>query len=403
MVELIAFRTVQGLGAGGLATGAVSLIGTLVPPQERVRYQGMTASVMALGIVGGPLIGGLITGHVGWRWDFYINLPLGVFALVWCQILLHLPRQRVKARIDWLGIVLMVTTISAFVLGATWAGSQYPWLSWQTLTTFAGALVALGLFLAWQRKAPEPVVPPRVFGPRNIRLAAIMIFTVGAMLFGCTLYLPLFQQTVQGAGATSSGLLLLPLMIAMLTANRISGFIVNKTGKYKMFPIIGAAALTAGCLLLSSMDTCTSRLVTSCFMALTGLGVGFLQQMTMTIMQNSADMKDMGITSGSVLLFRTFGGSLGVAIFGSLFLHALPQYGGGGATSAKSLTASMPPAAKNAYLHAIATGTSHIFLAAAALGAIAFTAAWFVKEIPLRSRAATPAAKAETAPAHSTS
>ncbi|MBD0740475.1 transporter [Streptomyces sp. CBMA29] len=378
MTALISFRAFQGLGAGGLAVGAFSLIGALVPPRERGRYQGMTASVMALGTIGGPLLGGFVTGHLGWRWAFYLNLPLGLLALVWCQVMLRLPATRSKARIDWLGIVLMTFAISSVVLAGTWAGNRYAWASRQIGALAVAAALGLAAFVASQRRAAEPVLPLRVFDTRNFRLSSMMVFAVGAAMFGATLYLPLYQQSVQGASATSSGLLLLPMMIPVVVLSQVAGKVMSKTGRYKVFPIVGAALMTAGMLLLATMDVHTSRTVTSCYMVVAGAGLGLLMQMPTTIAQNSVGMRDMGVASAGVTLFRTIGGSLGVAVFGSLFTRAtqgrLPGAGGAG---------------RDAYLRSVATGTHQIFLAAAAVCAAAFLAALFVEEVPLRGKPGT--------------
>ncbi|GGU05690.1 MDR family MFS transporter [Streptomyces violascens] len=390
MTQLIAFRVLQGLGAGGIGAGAFALIASLVPPRERGRYQGMTASVMAIGTVGGPLLGGFVTGHIGWRWAFYLNLPLGVVAFVWCLLMLHLPAHRSPARVDWRGITLLTATICALVLAATWAGSTYAWISWQILGLFALAAMGTAAFIASQRRAAEPVLPLRVFtGHRNFPLASALILVAGVVMFGCALYLPLFQQTVQGASAADSGLLLLPMMIPVVLVSQLGGRYMSATGRYKIFPVAGAACMAAGLFLLSTMDVNTSRTVTSCYMALVGIGLGAQMQMVMTMAQNSVEMRDMGAASASMNLFRTIGGSLGVAVFGSLFTGAvtahLPGTGSGSAPDADSL-ASLPVAARDAYLHAVTRGTHQIFLTAAVLCAAAFVAALCVKEVPLRGK-----------------
>ncbi|MFE0099102.1 MDR family MFS transporter [Streptomyces sp. NPDC059009] len=382
MGQLIGFRAVQGLGAGGIAALAFALIGSLVSPRERGRYQGMTATVMAIGTVGGPLVGGLVADHLGWRWAFYVNIPLGLLALVWCAVLLKLPATRGGARVDWPGIALMTLTISSVVLAATWAGTRYAWGSWQILGLAATAAAGLALFLASQRRAPEPVLPLRVFADRNFRLACVMVFGAGAVMFGATLYLPLFQQSVQGASATNSGLLLLPLMLPIALVSNIAGKVMSKTGTYKIFPVLGGAFLTVGCALLATMDTGTSRAVSGVYMALVGIGLGFLMQMTTTIAQNSVEMRDLGVASAGVTLFRTIGGSLGVAVFGSLFNHATEAAPEGG----------------HGHLSAIATGTHQIFLVAAGLCALTFVAALFIKEVPLRGKPTPPSAQTSPTP-----
>jgi EmrB/QacA subfamily drug resistance transporter len=390
MTGLIAARALQGLGAGGIGAGAFALIASLVPPRERGRYQGMTASVMAIGTVGAPFLGGVITGHLGWRWAFYINIPLGLTALLWCQLMLHLAARRGRAAIDWPGITLMTAAIGAVVLAATWAGTTYAWASWQIGGLAAGAAAALAAFIAREQSAREPVLPLRVFAQRNFRMSSVMIFAAGVAMFGATLYLPLFQQTVQGASATSSGLLLLPLMIPMVLVSLITGRVMSRTGRYKIFPVLGGACLTVGMALLATMGTGTSRTTTSLYMVLAGTGIGFLLQMTTTIAQNSAETRDIGTASAAMNLFRTIGGSIGVAIFGSLFTRAVQgRLPGTGPSPDTTALARLPAAARDAYLHGVATATQHIFLAAAAVSAAAFLAALLIREVPLRSQPAT--------------
>ncbi|GAA1931634.1 MDR family MFS transporter [Streptantibioticus ferralitis] len=394
MNELIIFRALQGIGAGGLGAGAFALIGALLPPRERGRYQGMVAIVMAVGSIGGPLTGGAITGHLGWRWAFYINLPIGLICIAWCQLLLHVPHtRRSKVVIDWLGITLMTAMVSTIVMAATWAGSTYAWGSWQILTLATASVVLFAAFVASQRRSTEPLLPPRIFtGSRNFSLAAVLLVVAGVAMFGGTLYLPLYQQTVQDASATNSGLLLLPMMIGTVIASNIAGKVMTKTGHYKVFPIIGAVSLTIGMALLSSMDTHTSPTVTSAFMVLVGIGTGFTLQMANTIAQNSVELRDIGAASASTNLFRTLGGSLGVAVFGSLFTRAVqgraPAGGapGDGAHSGDSALAHLPQAAKDAYLQAVVHGTHQIFLVASIVAAAGLGAAVFIREVPLRGK-----------------
>ncbi|MFI1382451.1 MDR family MFS transporter [Embleya sp. NPDC020886] len=387
MPELIAFRALQGIGAGGIGAGAFALIAALVPPRERGRYQGMTASVMAIGTIGGPLLGGFITGNWGWRWAFYVNLPLGLLALVWLWRMLHMPAGRIKARIDWLGIALLTVTISATVLAATWAGTTYAWASWQILALGAVVVLGLALFIRAERRAAEPVLPPTIFtGHRNFPLAIILLLAAGVVMFGAGLYLPLFQQTVQGASATNSGLLMLPLMIPVVIVSTIAGKVMSATGRYKVFPVLGAAFLTVGLGLLATMGTGTSRIQTCTYMVLVGLGLGLTQQMAGTIAQNSVALRDMGAAMSSVTLFRTLGGSLGVAVYGSLFTRAVQPHlpGTDGTESDAHAPAHLPAGAKDAYLNAVTSATHQIFLTAAILCAAAFIAALYVIETPLR-------------------
>ncbi|WP_203607024.1 MDR family MFS transporter [Streptomyces sp. SID11385] len=379
MDQLIAFRAVQGIGAGGLGAGAFALIGALVPPRERGHYQGMTATVMALGTVGGPLLGGVLTGHLGWRWSFYVNLPLGLLALVWVGVRLKLPAVRAKAvRIDYGGIALLTVAIGGVVLAATWAGSTYAWGSWQVLAAFGAGLLALAGFLAVERRAPEPVLPLTLFtANRNFPLAQALVLAAGVVMFCCSLYLPLFQQTVQGASATNSGLLLLPLMAPVALVSNVAGKLMSRTGRYKIFPVLGTALLTLGSVLLATMDTGTPRWLTSCYLVLLGTGLGLLMQMASTIAQNSVGMRDLGAASAASNLSRTLGGSLGVAVAGSLLAAATGDRGASAGT---------------------ASGVSHIFVLVAAVCAAGFLASLYLKEVPLRGRGPAPRpAKAEPA------
>ncbi|MEU6344531.1 MDR family MFS transporter [Streptomyces sp. NPDC046977] len=403
MGQLIAFRAIQGLGAGGLIVGVMAIIGDLIPPRERGKYQGMMAGVMAVAMIGGPLVGGSITDNWGWRWSFYINLPLGVVALFVISAVLHLPKKRVQARIDYLGAILLTISITSLVLLTTWGGKEYPWASVQIFGLLALGVVALAAFLFAETRAAEPVMPLHIFHSRNFSLISVIGFLVGFVMFGALTFLPLYQQTVQGASATNSGLLLLPMLLSMMVVSLIAGRVTTQTGKYKIFPIIGGALITAGLLLLSTMDTGTSRFVSGVWMAVLGAGMGFLMQITMLIAQNSVEMKDIGVGSSSSTLFRTIGGSFGVALFGSIFVDKLQDSmtarlgnagaavgGGSGQMDPKSL-AKLPEAVRDAYLHAVASGTHSVFLWGAALSVVGFVLAFFVKEIPLRGG---PAAKA---------
>ncbi|MEU1344453.1 MDR family MFS transporter [Streptomyces sp. NPDC005827] len=396
MGELIGFRAVQGLGAGGLMVGVMAIIGDLVPPRERGKYQGMMAGVMALAMIGGPLVGGTITDNWGWRWAFYINLPLGVVALAAISAVLHLPRKRNKARIDYLGAGLLTLGITSIVLVTTWGGSEYAWTSARIMELIAIGVVSLVGFVFWQTKAAEPVVPLHIFRSRNFTLMSIIGFIVGFVMFGATLFLPLYQQSVQGASATNSGLLLLPMLGAMLVTSMVAGRVTTSSGRYKIFPIAGGVLLTVGLYLLSTMDTDTSRFTSGVYMAVVGLGMGCLMQITMLVAQNSVEMKDMGVASSSTTLFRTLGSSFGVAIMGAIFNNRVQDVMAQRAGSlgskiteqsaqldAKSL-AKLPAAAREAYQHAVSAGTHSAFLLGAVIAVAVLVAAVFVKEVPLK-------------------
>ncbi|MFF9814172.1 MDR family MFS transporter [Streptomyces sp. NPDC014006] len=396
MGQLIGFRAVQGLGAGGLMVGVMAIIGDLIPPRERGKYQGMMAGVMALAMIGGPLVGGTITDHWGWRWAFYINLPLGVVSLGLISVVLHLPKKRAQARIDYLGAALLTVGITAIVLVTTWGGTEYAWTSARIMELIGIGVVALIGFVFWQTKAAEPVVPLHIFRSRNFTLMSIIGFITGFAMFGATLFLPLYQQAVQGASATNSGLLLLPMLGAMLVTSMVAGRVTTNSGRYKVFPIVGGVLMVVGLYLLSTMDTGTSRFTSGLYMAVLGLGMGCLMQITMLVAQNSVEMKDMGVASSSTTLFRTLGSSFGVAIMGALFNHRVQDLMAEKAGSlgskiteksaqldAASL-AKLPAAAREAYQHAVSSGTHAAFLLGAVVAVVVLVSALFVKEVPLR-------------------
>ncbi|WP_458245019.1 MDR family MFS transporter [Streptomyces sp. MAI_2237] len=396
MGQLIGFRAVQGLGAGGLMVGVMAIIGDLIPPRERGKYQGMMAGVMAIAMIGGPLVGGTITDNWGWRWAFYINLPLGVVSLGLISAVLHLPKKRAKAGIDYLGVILLTVGITSIVLVTTWGGSQYAWSSARIMELIGIGVAALIGFVFWQTKAVEPVVPLHIFRSRNFTLMSIIGFITGFVMFGATLYLPLYQQSVQGASATNSGLLLLPMLGAMLVTSMVAGRVTTNTGKYKLFPVVGSVLMIVGLYLLSTMDTGTTRFTSGVFMAVVGLGMGCLMQITMLVAQNSVEMKDMGVASSSTTLFRTLGSSFGVAIMGALFnnrvQHVMAERAGAlgskiteksAALDAKSL-AKLPAVAREAYQHAVSAGVHTAFLLGSVVAVGALIAAVFVKEVALR-------------------
>lgn len=369
---LIAFRVLQGLGAGGMGAGAFALIGVLLPPRERGRYQGLVAAVMAVGQLGGPLVGGFVTAHLGWRWAFYVNVPVGLVCVAWCWVMLRVPAREPRGRavVDWRGIAFLTGAVSAVVMAATWAGSTYAWGSWQIVTLTVLALALLAAFVATERRAPEPLMPLRIYqGHRNFPLAAVLLTVSGVSLFGATLYLPLYQQVVQSASAADSGLLLLPMMIATLVTSNIAGKVMTATGRYKVFPVLGSALLVVGMGLLSTMDTDTSRFATSAYMALVGAGTGFTLQMANTIAQNAVGLRDMGAASAATQLFRSLGGSLGVAVFASLFADAVAGDTGGAS-----------------HVAAVAHATHLIFLTGALIALAALVAAVLLEEVPLRGR-----------------
>jgi EmrB/QacA subfamily drug resistance transporter len=415
MDQLITFRAIQGLGAGGLIVGVMAIIGELIPPRERGKYQGLMAGVMAIAMIGGPLVGGSITDNWGWRWSFYINLPIGVVALAMVTVVLHLPKKRSQGRIDYWGAGLLTVAITSLVLLTTWGGTQYAWGSGVIIGLLVLGLAALAAFLYAETRAAEPVLPLHIFRSGNFSVISLIGFLVGFVMFGAMTFLPLFQQTVQGASATNSGLLLLPMLLSMMAVSMVAGRITTSSGKYKVFPIAGGALITVGLFLLSTMGVHTSRFTSGLFMAVLGAGLGCIMQTTMLVAQNSVEMKDIGVGSSSATLFRTIGGSFGVSLFGALFSHKV-QHGMESAAGVKgsavttsgaqldpATIAKFPPALKDAYFHAVASGTHIVFLWGTVVGVLGFIAAWFLVETPLRGAAgpkkpADPAADSDDQP-----
>ncbi|MGC4894172.1 MDR family MFS transporter [Micromonospora sp. DT31] len=393
MTELIVFRAVQGLGAGGLMVGVMAIIGDLVPPRERGRYQGMIAGVMAIAMVAGPLVGGFITDHLSWRWAFYVNLPLGGVALLVLATTMHLPKYRTEHKIDWLGAALLSVGITAIVLVTTWGGNEYRWASPQIVGLAALALVALVVFAFVERRVPEPILPLSLFANRNFALISVIGFLLGFAMFGAMNFLPLYQQTVQGASATNSGLLLLPLMFGMLVVSLAVGRTITKTGRYRVFPIVGGVAMIAGMGLLSRLDVDTGKVESSLYMIVLGVGMGFLMQTSMLIAQNSVEQKDLGAASGAATFFRSIGGSFGVSLFGAIFAHRLadsaagPAFadgGGGGGLDLETLKQLTGPA-RDAVLGGLSDAISHVFGWAVLFTVAVPVLAWFIKEVPLRA------------------
>ncbi|MBE1487164.1 MDR family MFS transporter [Plantactinospora soyae] len=408
MMELIGFRAVQGLGAGGLMVGVMAIIGDLVPPRERGRYQGMIAGIMAIAMVAGPLVGGFITDHLSWRWAFYVNLPLGGVALILLATRMHLPKYRTEHRIDWLGAALLSIGITAIVLVTTWGGNEYDWTSAQILGLAVLAALSLVAFGLVERRVSEPILSLSLFTNRNFAVISAIGFLLGFAMFGAMNFLPLYQQTVQGASATNSGLLLLPLMFGMLVVSIVVGRTITKTGRYRAFPIIGGIVMTIGMVLLMLLDVDTSKTESSLYMVVLGVGMGFLMQTSMLIAQNSVEQKDLGAASGAATFFRSIGGSFGVSLFGAIFANRLADSAAGAALSDgagvdPAALQGLPTEQRLAVLGGLADSISGVFLWAVPFAAAIGVLAWFIKEIPLRGSldqpadGASPEEQAETA------
>jgi EmrB/QacA subfamily drug resistance transporter len=330
MGELIATRALQGLGAGGLMTLALAIIGDVIPPRERGRYQGYFGAVFGLSSVVGPLLGGVFTEQLSWRWVFYINLPIGAVALVVTSIVLDIPFHRRDHKVDYPGAAIIVAGASALLLALSLGGkahnSGYAWGSPQIVGLFAIAAVLTVAFVLWEGKAPEPILPLRLFRNKVFTLANTVGFILGFAMFGAIVYLPLYMQEVRGASPTVSGLQLLPLMVGVLTASIGSGRIITKIGRYKMFPIIGLALTSLGFLWMTQVKAHTGYIVLAGAMVVIGLGMGCVMQVLVLAIQNALPYADLGVGTSSNTFFRSMGSSIGVAVFGALVTNMLTSY-----------------------------------------------------------------------------
>jgi EmrB/QacA subfamily drug resistance transporter len=411
MVQLIAFRAIQGLGAGGLIVMVMTIVGEVLSPRERGRYQGYIGSVFALSSIAGPLLGGFFVDHLGWRWVFYINLPIGLVALVVTGIVLDIPSYRKEHRLDYRGAAALVAGVSCALLVTVWGGSEYAWSSPTILGLSAAALVLLGLFVLQERRAAEPILPLRMFRNRVFTLTSGIGFIVGLGMFGAIVFLPLFLQVVTGVSATNSGLLLVPMMIGVLTGSIGSGRRITTTGRYKRYPVAGTAIMAVGLFLLSTMDPTTSLPVVSVFMATFGFGLGLVMQVLVIAVQNSVELSDLGVATSSTTFFRSLGGAFGTALFGAIFssrlatnlIAALPPGSGppGDLTRSPALIAALPPELHAPVVVSFSDAITRVFTVGIPFAVVAFAMVLILPELPLRETAhvgAATTAEPETQP-----
>jgi EmrB/QacA subfamily drug resistance transporter len=406
--QLIVFRGIQGVGGGGLMAMAFAIIADVVSPRERGRYVGVLGSVFAIASVAGPLLGGFFVDNASWRWVFTVNIPIGIVAMVVTQRYLHLPARRVRHRIDLEGAALLVAGVSSLLLGLVWGGDEYGWSSPTTLGMLAVGVALTGAFIAWERHAEEPLLPLRVFSSPVISLSSLMLFIIGCAMFGGIVFLPLFLQVSTGASATTSGLLLLPLMAGIMGASITSGRLISRTGRYKVWPITGMALAAAGMLLLTRLEPDTPRWESSLYMLVVGVGIGLVMQTLMLAAQNASAPSDLGVVSSATMFFRSMGGSFGVAIFGAVFASRLatelparvPMEALAG-TDVQSLLNSpeairaLDAPVRAGVVDAVTASVHSVFLLAVPLLLVGFALAWFLRELPLRDTTGTP----EPAPA----
>jgi len=398
MTQLILFRAIQGMGGGGLVVTTQAVVGDIVPPRDRGRYQGIFGAVFGLSSIAGPLLGGYFTTHLSWRWIFYVNLPVGIAALVVLAATLPSFSRRVVHAIDYAGAGLLAVVLSSITLLSDLAGATYPWSSPMSIGLIAVSLLSLVLFAVVERKAAEPVLPLHLFRQRTFVVTSAVGLIVGFALFGSVTYFPLYLQVVKGVTPTGSGMQMVPMMGGMLVTSIMSGQLISRTGRYKIFPLLGTAIMTVGLFLLSRLTPESTNTTASLLMLILGVGLGMVMQVLVIAVQNDVDYHDLGVATSGATLFRLIGGSLGTAILGAIFagrltanlLRLLPPGTATGEARDMSVQAllQLPSSTRALYADAFTSSLDTVFLVATVVCAIGFVLTWFLPERPLRATVA---------------
>jgi len=398
MTQLILFRAVQGLGGGGLVVTTQAVVGDIVPPRDRGRYQGIFGAVFGLASIAGPLLGGYFTTHLSWRWIFYVNLPVGIAALGVLAATLPSISRRATRAIDYVGAALLAVILSSITLVSDLGGTAYPWSSALMLGLIATSIVSLGLFVFVEGKIAEPVLPLHLFRQQTFVITSAVGLIVGFALFGSVTYFPLFLQVVKGVSPTGSGLEMIPMMGGMLVTSIGSGQLISRTGRYKIFPVLGTATMTVGLLLLSRLTPQSSQATASLLMLVLGVGLGMVMQVLVIAVQNDVDYADLGVATSGATLFRLIGGSLGTAILGTIFaarlsanlarlLPAAETAQGAVGLNVEALL-KLPPETRALYAQAFTSALGTMFLFASIVCAVGFVLTWLMPERPLRATVA---------------
>ncbi|MDA8116229.1 MAG: MDR family MFS transporter [Actinomycetota bacterium] len=400
MGELIAFRALQGVGGGGIFAMVLSIIGDIVPPRQRGKYQGYMGAVFASASVFGPLAGGFLTDQISWRWIFYVNLPIGIFALIVTSIVLKLPVNKLRHKIDFLGSALVSAAVTTLLLVTVWGGQTYAWGSTTIVALIAASLALAAAFIWREAKAAEPILPLGLFRNRVFSVSSAMGFISGFALFGAVIYLPEYMQMVRGVSPTGSGLMLIPLTLGIVIGSVGSGQMISRMGKYRIFPIVGSAMLIGGFYLLSLFKAHTPYYVEAVYMLITGVGLGLSIQVIVLATQNSVSMKEMGTATSAVTFFRTMGGAIGTSFFGNILINRLTHnltvlLPGAGASARGAADAAMsgtpaamshlPAPVHSAVIDSFVRSLHVVFLWAIPFAVISLVLALVLPERPLRS------------------